>query len=133
MKLINEKPSNIRVDRACFETLKEGNYEHGLKRKAARVNSSDLRKLVVAHTGHSSQRCAGTTSRNTQLLQHLRKRFDSQVFRRFGLTPFRRIHNHSTPHILPAFHKHHLWVTIDPYNQTHAPHIEAVERHFSAD
>jgi hypothetical protein len=38
------------------------------KRKAAEVNSSDLRHIVVAHSGQSSQLFSVTTGRNAQFL-----------------------------------------------------------------
>jgi hypothetical protein len=44
----------------------------GKKRKVAEVNSSDLRHIVVAHSGQSSQLFVYATGRNAQFLQQLR-------------------------------------------------------------
>lgn len=58
---------------SCVEALRLGPSlpaanQHSLaeKGKVAEVNSSDLRHIVVAHTGHSSQLFPIATGRNTQ-------------------------------------------------------------------
>jgi hypothetical protein len=43
------------------------------REKAAGLNPSDLRQIVVAHTGHSSQLFPVTTGRNASFVQQVRE------------------------------------------------------------
>jgi hypothetical protein len=55
-------------------------YEHGLtKREATGVNHSDLRNMMVAHTGQSSQLFSVASGRNAQVLATPAKRLRRRI------------------------------------------------------